>query len=252
MNPKKIAKNVLGRMGYTVVKSSGPSSDNTTHEEREFFEIFRKCKNYTLVSAGKSFALYNAVRYISRNKIPGDFVECGVWAGGQAMIMAYALLKEGDTERQIHLYDTYRGMSDPTEADVAIRSQEPAKVKWEKEIRTDYNEWCYASLQDVKANVFSTGYPQERILFVEGKVEETIPGKIPNKISLLRLDTDWYESTYHEFKYLYPILEIGGVLIIDDYDTWEGSRKATDQYIKENDLKILLNKIGKGRIAVKI
>jgi len=251
---KKIANSILRRVGYEIINSSSISHENyATSGEREFLDMYDKCKDYTFVPLDASFALYNAVKYISRNKIPGDFVECGVWKGGQAMIMAYTLLKEGDTERQIYLYDTYKGMSEPTEVDVYIPNREAARVNWEKRIQSDHNAWSYASLENVKANLISTGYPKERISFIEGKVEETIPHKIPpHKISLLRLDTDWYESTYHELTYLYPLLERMGVLIIDDYGVWAGSRKAMDSYMQENNLKLLFHKIGLGaRIAVK-
>jgi O-methyltransferase len=86
-----------------------------------------------------------------------------------------------------------------------------------------------------------------------GKVEDTFPKDTPDKIAILRLDTDWYESTRHELIHLYPKLSIGGVLIIDDYGHWEGARKAVDEYINDNTLRILLNRIDyTGRIAVKM
>ena len=86
---------------------------------------------------------------------------------------------------------------------------------------------------------------------IEGKVEETIPGQAPGAISLLRLDTDWYESTAHELKYMYPALSAGGVLIIDDYGHWRGSREATDEYFSSHS-RVLLNRLDySGRIAIK-
>lgn len=89
--------------------------------------------------------------------------------------------------------------------------------------------------------------------FVKGKVEDTVPEKAPDRISLLRLDTDWYESTYHGLLHLYPRLSVGGVLIIDDYGHWAGAKKAVDQYLNENHLKLLLNRIDDtGRIGVKL
>ena len=81
------------------------------------------------------------------------------------------------------------------------------------------------------------------INFVRGKVEDTIPKNMPEKIALLRLDTDWYESTYHELKYLFPLLSKNGVLIIDDYGHWKGAKKAVDQYFGENNIQIFLKKI---------
>jgi hypothetical protein len=110
-----------------------------------------------------------------------------------------------------------------------------------------------ASLDDVREAVLGVGYPEERIHFVEGPVEQTVPEHAPTEIALLRLDTDWYASTKHELIHLYPRLETGGVLIIDDYGYWQGARQATDEYIAENDVPLLLNRIDVGaRIAVKL
>ena len=90
------------------------------------------------------------------------------------------------------------------------------------------------------------------IRFVKGKVEDTIPKNTPEKIALLRLDTDWYESTYHELTHLFPLLSKHGVLIIDDYGHWQGARKAVDQYFGENNIQILLNRMDySGRMAIK-
>jgi len=83
--------------------------------------------------------------------------------------------------------------------------------------------WCEASIEDVQANMSFTGYPSDRIHYVQGMVENTIPANMPDKIALLRLDTDWYASTKHELEHLYPLLEKGGVLLIDDYGHWQGA-----------------------------
>ena len=112
--------------------------------------------------------------------------------------------------------------------------------------------WCYSTLDDVKKNLLKTGYPSENLVFIKGKVEETIPSQIPQQVALLRLDTDWYESTLHEMNHLYPLLSRNGVLIIDDYGHWQGARKAIDEYLEKNKIDILLNRIDyTGRLAIK-
>jgi hypothetical protein len=122
--------------------------------------------------------------------------------------------------------------------------------------KSDINDatsvWCFSSIEEVKNNIATLNYPTEKVYFVKGKVEDTIPTTIPQKIAVLRLDTDWYESTKHELEHLFPLLVSGGVLIIDDYGHWEGARKAVDEYIEKNNLNILLNRIDyTGRIAIK-
>ncbi len=150
------------------------------------------------------------------------------------------------------MYDTYSGMSQPTEKDIDYEGNKSIP-KWKKLDKNDFNKWDFAPLSEVKKNMYKTGYLKENIIFVKGKVEDTIPETTPHKISVLRLDTDWYESTYHELVHLFPLLSNGGILIIDDYGHWKGAKEAVDQYFKENNVKILLNRIDyTGRIGVKL
>lgn len=219
--------------------------------EDEFLVLQTKVKAYTMTSIERQYALYQAVRYVLTARITGDFVECGVWKGGSSMLMACTLLEHGVSDREFYLYDTFAGMSEPTEKDVNVKGT-VAKAKWAALSSGNINTWDYASLSEVRQNVFSTGYPANNIHFIEGKVEDTIPRTIPDKIALLRLDTDWYESTLHELEYLFPRLVPGGVLIIDDYGHWQGARQAVDEYFKKNNVRMLLNRIDyTGRIGVK-
>ena len=91
--------------------------------------------------------------------------------------------------------------------------------------------------------MLSTGYPKENIIFVKGMVEKTIPRTLPNQIALLRLDTDLYESTYHELLHLYPKVTSQGVVIIDDYGHFQGSQEATDKYFSEESREVLFHRI---------
>ncbi len=110
----------------------------------------------------------------------------------------------------------------------------------------------YSPLAEVKGIIGSVGYPADRVHYVKGKVEATIPGVAPQTIAMLRFDTDWYESTRHELVHLYPRLSPGGVIIIDDYSDWAGARQATDEYLEQNNVRLLLNRIDyTGRIRVK-
>ena len=199
-----------------------------------------------------SYSLYKAVQYVVKNKIPGDFVECGVWRGGSVILIALALAHFGDTDRKIFLYDTFTGMTKPGEQDVTWDDQN-LKKKWEKDIlQNESLKWGYASIEEVRKNVCTTDYPKDNFVFVKGPVEHTIPGTVPEKIALLRLDTDWYASTYHELVHLYPIISAGGILIIDDYGWNRGARQATDKYIKEQKLNLFLSRINESvRLAIK-
>lgn len=216
-------------------------------------DTIRVVTDFTATSPERIVSLCAAVRYIVANNIAGDIVECGVWKGGSMMAAARTLLSLGDTGRRLYLYDTFEGMPRPTESDISYGG-EVAINKWERVKRSNgYSDWVYSSIDEVRKAVYSVGYDNDLIHLIKGKVEETIPAEAPDTISLLRLDTDWYESTYHELVHLFPRVSSGGVLILDDYGHWLGARKAADEYIQENSVKILLNRIDyTGRIGVKL
>jgi len=228
-----------------------PKPDYVIEKNRQFNNIYDKSKPYTMTSKARMYALYQAVKYIIKANIPGDFVECGVWKGGSTMLIALTLKALKQTSRQIYLYDTFQGMSRPTVKDYQLNQpSKKASTIWQQNRKDKYNQWCFTSLSRVKKNMFSTGYPQNQLVFVKGKVEDSIPRTIPQQISLLRLDTDWYKSTKHELIHLFPLLSQHGVLIIDDYGYWAGSKKAVDQYFTKKP--ILFNRIDRSAIiAVK-
>jgi len=214
-------------------------------------KIIEQVKPYTMTSYERLFSLINAVRYIVTNNIFGSFVECGVWRGGSSMAIALTLLQQAKTDRDIYLFDTFEGMSEPREMDIDIhgRLAKEQFIRYKKNI--DYADWCNASIEDVRKNLFDTGYPKDKIHFIKGKVEDTLPYSGLDIIALLRLDTDWYESTLHELNHLYPQIANAGICIIDDYGYWAGARKAVDEYFKGRE-NILLNRIDDtGRLIIK-
>ncbi len=192
-----------------------------------------------------------AVDYVVKNRVPGAIVECGVWRGGSMMAAARTLLKLGDTTRDIFLFDTYEGMTPPSDVDVTHWGTRPAE--YEEEDRRIGRQWLTGSLDDVKEALHSVGYDKRKLHFVKGRVEDTIPAEAPEAICFCRLDTCFYESTRHELMHLFPRLVSGGVLHIDDYGIWKGSRLATDEYVAQNHLKLLLIRIDRhgARMAVK-
>ena len=205
---------------------------------------------YTMTSPERVYALIRAVEHLVGQRVPGAIVECGVWRGGSMMAAALTLLRLGDTSRELCLFDTFSGMTEPGVED-RRHSGEAASALLER-AGSSSDLWGIASLEDVREAVLGVGYPEEQVRFVQGPVEETVPEHAPAEIALLRLDTDWYASTKHELEHLYPRLARHGVLIVDDYGYWQGARQAVDEYIDEYDLPLLLNRIDEtGRIAVK-
>jgi O-methyltransferase len=245
-------RRTLGRFGFDV------SLADDSLLEPEFQNILEKCRPFSMASRERLYAVFQAVRYVVRNAIPGDIVECGVWRGGACMVAALSLLSEGDTTRRLWLYDTYAGMTAPSAEDAhrwtrthRWAGQDAQKI-WQRSEKKDHNEWCYAGLDEVRENLFGTGYPRSQIEFVKGDVGATLSSGGPAKISLLRLDTDWYESTRAALEALYPRLPEKGVLIIDDYGVWAGARQAIDEYFAEQKINMLLQRTDyTGRMGLK-
>lgn len=236
---KAILSKIFDKMGYLIREKI--EFDSIISRDNEFQELYEKCKPYTMTSVERMYALYNSVIYIIKNNIEGDFIECGVWKGGSTMMIAYILKKYNINDRKIFLYDTFEGMVEPTDKDINLTSSMNTYKYWKNKNKNDFNEWCYSSIEEVKINMEKTRYFTENIFYVKGKVENTLPLNKHSNISLLRLDTDWYESTKSELNHLFPKLSKNGVLIIDDYGTWGGCKLAVDEYFK-NDI-FLFNRI---------
>mgnify|MGYP001195147568 CR=1 FL=1 len=249
---KKIIKGLLTKLGYRIsrIKKDLYPIDISNEIIKEYQEI----EPFTATSIERIAALLDSVKYIANNHIDGDFVECGVWKGGSCMLMAKELIKQNDLNRTIWLYDTFEGMTQPTNADVEIETGIKGKALLSNVEKTTekYNMWAYAPIKEVRNNMLKTNYPIDNIKYIKGKVEDTLKSSVPNKIALLRLDTDWYESTKIELEVLYPLITKGGVLIIDDYGHFEGAKRAVDDYFRKINQQPLLNRIDyTGRLIIK-
>jgi predicted O-methyltransferase YrrM len=241
----KIIKKIFLRKNKEDEKPKIPLSD----KERQ---TLCKASKYTMTSLERQLALIEAINYIVERNLEGSIVECGVWRGGSSMLIAIELSNKGSTNRDLYLCDTFQGMTEPTDKD-----QTQDGVYARQHLAEDPNKeglnWCVASLGDVQNNMKSTGYPSERIHYIEGPVEETIPSQIPDgPIALLRLDTDWYESTKHELEQLFHRVVEGGIIIIDDYGHWRGAQQATDEFLSKQNKRYFLHRIDyTGRLIIK-
>ena len=200
--------------------AGGPQLHRVSDHDKS---ILTRVRGLTMTSLECQMALLGAVRYLVHRGIGGCFVECGVWRGGSMMATALALIQEGVTDRDLYLYDTFEGMTKP---DVIDRTHDGylAQDILDRDLAKARCVWAVAGLAEVRQNMLATGYPPERIHFVQGPVQATLPAQSPKSpIALLRLDTDWYESTKQELVHLFPLLSEAGVLIIDDYGHWEGA-----------------------------
>ena len=225
---------------------------------KEFIDIYNEVKNYTMITIDAAFENYKIINYLENNNIQGDIIECGVWKGGSCMLMAKTLQKRNNTSRHIWLFDTFDGMSEPTEKDVGVRDNQSAKKMLDNMKETSNyisgdTGWCEAQLEEVEHNLYSTKYPQENLHFIKGFVEETIPKYADQiqQIGFLRVDTDWYDSTKVELEFLYPKIVNKGVFVSDDYYAWRGAQIAVDEYYSKLNIAPLMVKVSDSIVVVK-
>jgi hypothetical protein len=195
----------------------------------------------------------DAINYILQNNIEGAIVECGVDSGYFEYVWITELMKN-NTVRDIFLYDTFAGLTQPSEYDYTCEdaklysmNNEQVLTVWKNSvINNNINGWCYTPLEMVKNRLNATGYPKHNLHYIVGDVMETLKdkSKIPEKIAILRLDTDWYESSKYELEQMYDNVVKGGVIIFDDYLHWDGQRRATDEFFEERNIHYDFVKIG--------
>ena len=244
---------MFGAVGLSVARTSSLATRLPAEASEEDRRIIGQVRPFTMTSSERIWALLESVRYATAQGIPGSVVECGVWRGGSMMAVALQLKALEATDRELWLYDTFTGMTEPSaedrEASTGVTAQE---LLASTPIANGDNVWCLADENDVRANMDSTGYPADLLTFVKGDVSQTLKQRAPDQVALLRLDTDWYASTKVELEVLYERLTPGGICILDDYGHWEGARKAIDEFFIEQPPRPLMIPIDySGRVFVK-
>lgn len=208
----------------------------------EKISLFIKVFPYTMVGYKRLSNVYELAKLVVENNIKGDFAECGVWKGGCAAVMGFIAEKEAK-KRKTWLFDSFEGLPEPTEEDGIV-------AKGYSENKADGNlktiDKCVGPMEDVKKVFFNIlKLKPENIVIKKGWFQDTLPkakGEM-GKISLLRLDGDWYESTKCCLENMYDNVIMGGYIVIDDYGHWEGARKAIDEFFAAKNIKPELIKI---------
>ena len=199
-------------------------------------------KPNTMCSKQQISELCTALEKVFSKEIKGDIIECGTWRGGLACIMLKYIVNN-DSNKKLFIYDTFEGMAKPGDNDV---DPEGAKAgdyfKTVADNTGETSNWCRAGIDIVTDNLKKVKIEHSKHTFLcKGKVEDTLPVKenVPDKIAFIRLDTDWYQSTKIELETFYPLLSVGGIIIIDDYNYWQGQKKAVDEFFMnlENDIE---------------
>lgn len=243
------ANRFLAKLDFVVTRTESPAQLWPELSTRDI-QTLNDSLPFTMTSPSRLAALIVACNYVNRAQISGDFVECGVWKGGSVIAAARTLGMDPHFTGNFWLYDTFSGMTAPTVVDGA-----EANSRYDQSLRlAEGVDWCFASETEVKRNIeLHSNLPLDRFRLVKGPVESTLRNSDtrPEAIAVLRLDTDWYESTLVELETLYPLLQPGGVLIIDDYGQWQGARRAVEEYFRNHGSLCLWPIDATGRFAIK-
>ena len=226
---KLIFNKFINSMGYEVINKNQKIIELSKTDEK----LINLVSNYSMTPKIRIFNLLQSLRHLKYNKIPGDYVECGVWKGGNIILFKKFIENEDPkSNKKIFAFDTFEGMTSPDENDFDLLNKTKAKNLLKKDRKKKTNDWGFCSIEDVKINLKKNLRKINNIKLIKGPVEKTLDKKknLPNKISLLRLDTDWYSSTRKELETLYDKVSSGGIIIIDDYGHWGGAKKAVDEF----------------------
>lgn len=194
-----------------------------------FYNIVRP---FTMTSKERIDELFESLELIRINEIEGDFVECGVWKGGNILGVMEYFDFFNIKDKKIWLYDTFRGMTTPTSVDIDLNGKKASDIL--------NKVLCLSPLEEVKKTLSYSKFDEQKIKIIEGDVCSTLnyENNIPSKVCILRLDTDFYESTKKELEVLFPKLVKNGILIVDDYGHWQGSKLSVDEYFNKSTLEI--------------
>ncbi|MFT3703615.1 MAG: TylF/MycF/NovP-related O-methyltransferase [Agriterribacter sp.] len=252
---KKLIKSIINKLGFEVYKkgelSFGVATDtykiNSLNFDKKVYDyqdealtLIRKCAPYSMGSLERMFALHHLVKYVEESKIAGDYVECGVWKGGNAALMAGCHLAYSSTiYRNVWMYDTYEGLPVPSDED-GIDADNYYKTAVDNDNK---QELCIADESFVNEVLDDLKFPVSNRVIVKGLFEKTLLLKKPEKIAFLRLDGDWYESTKVCMNELYDKVVDGGIIMIDDYGAWEGCKKAIDEFFVDKGIIPLLHHV---------
>ncbi len=174
----------------------------------------------TMIGLKRLDNLQYCITDVLRRRVPGDLIETGAWRGGATIFMRAVLKVYGDTERIVWVADSFRGLPKPDSerypADAGDRHWIQARLA--------------VSVEEVKANFARYDLLDDQVRFLVGWFSETLPDAPVQRLAVLRLDADMYESTMDALRYLYPKLSVGGYVIVDDYGAVPACRAAVDDF----------------------
>jgi O-methyltransferase len=186
----------------------------------------------TMIGLNRMRSLRSAAEMVLAEGVPGDFVEAGAWRGGASLLLRGVLAAHGDRDRRVYVADSFEGLPPP----------DPEHYPHDEGDVNHLADDLAVSLEEVKGNFERYGLLDDQVRFVQGWFKDTLPGLADREWSLIRLDGDLYESTMDGLRNLYPRLQPGGFLIVDDYG-FDNCRAAVEDYRREHEISEPIERI---------
>ena len=260
---KSEVKKIMGYFGFNIIKvprSTGNILKDRLSKyqnkgffyEKEAFEAIKIISSNTMLTYETLVTLFEQVVYCEKNKIEGDFVECGTWKGGAIGLMALANLQFGKERRRLHLFDAFEEICQPDEEhdDEKLIAEVKKLTKIKNfgnkliPLKGIYDQFGGPGTLQENKNLLekNINYPNQFLNYHVGWFQETVPQDANqiNEIAILRLDGDWYESTKICLDYLFDKVVDNGLVIIDDYGYSTGCKKAVDNFLESRKLYPIL------------
>lgn len=200
----------------SLAYNRGDITQKHREEGRPYFSAYAD----TMIGRRRLDNIQSCVEEVIKEKVPGDFIETGVWRGGACIFMRGLLEAYCDRNRKVYVADSFQGLPKPDEE----------KYFYDKGSVFHKNLLMAVSLKQVKENFEKYNLLDDQVVFLPGWFKDTLPTAPIDKLSILRLDGDMYGSTMEAIEALYPKLSVGGFCIVDDYGAIEGCRRAIDDY----------------------
>lgn len=258
---KRIINSVFNKLGLEVkikkhkVSFYGDYDRKLGYEfEEEANKMIKIVRKNTMLPYVNLLTLFEQVLYCEKTNIEGDYVECGVWKGGAVGLMACANLQYSNRRRDIHLFDAFEEICAPNEKVDGERAINEVKEILGENVPTKgeliplkgiYDRFGGPSdigeCKELIENIVN--YPSEHVYYHKGWFQDTVPVKAAeiDKICILRLDGDWYDSTKVCLEQFYDKVVPKGFIIFDDYGTYSGCKKAVDEFFPFRNESYYLN-----------
>ncbi len=217
-----------GQLLWAFSRNLRLSSPRSFTDSLKTVRSIQMVRGYTALLPLRLAALHKLCREIDRQSVPGDVIECGVYNGGSAALMA-SVCTRSPLHRSVWLFDSFEGLPEPTEKD----GDKARSCGW----------WCHGDLSKVRAVFQKLRIPESHIHIIKGWFQDTFPSVRTGDIALLHIDADWYESVKLCLERFYDSVQPGGFVVIDDYGHWEGCKRATDEFLKDRSLDIKLTRV---------